>query len=187
MLALSLRVAVGRRRDLICALLRSIALQIQFTGEEGDARPGGEGEHMVRSLQATREGVDEKLQRSRIQLFQVRLAAAHLSEGQRRRFCRDFTDVRAAVGSLPSVCFVGYDAAISPQYDLLCCGPSPLQHTQGGAELRGDLEMEATEAPDSASDEDNDDSADDDTSKPPWPLPSLAPCPSAFVQRLGCD
>ena len=42
-------------------------------------RAGGEGEHMVRGLQATREGVDEKLQRSRIQLFQARLTPVQLS------------------------------------------------------------------------------------------------------------
>ena len=53
--------------------------QIQFTGDEGDLRPGGEGEHMVRGLQATREGVDEKLQRSQIRLFTVRRRPMHLS------------------------------------------------------------------------------------------------------------
>ena len=50
----------------------NIAPQIQFTGDDGDVRPGGEGETMVRGLQATREGVDAKLQRSQIRLFTVR-------------------------------------------------------------------------------------------------------------------
>ena len=45
-------------------------LQVQYTsaGVAG-AEAGGEGEAMVRGLQATRLAVDEKLEKSRIQLF----------------------------------------------------------------------------------------------------------------------
>ncbi|KAL4425893.1 hypothetical protein ABPG75_009909 [Micractinium tetrahymenae] len=44
--------------------------KVQYTSAGvGGAEAGGEGEAMVRSLQATRLAVDEKLERSRIQLF----------------------------------------------------------------------------------------------------------------------
>lgn len=42
-------------------------LQVQFSGQ---GQPEGEGEAMVRQLQQTAQGVDEKLGTSQIQLFQ---------------------------------------------------------------------------------------------------------------------
>lgn len=44
-------------------------LQVQFTSAGvGGAEAGGEGEAMVRGLQGTRLAVDEKLEKSRIQV-----------------------------------------------------------------------------------------------------------------------
>ena len=56
-------------------------MQVQFTGEDGVTGTLGEGEEMVRGLQGAQEGVDEKLQRSQIQFFQVldRISRYHLS------------------------------------------------------------------------------------------------------------
>ena len=54
-----------------CVLVRANP-QVQFTGGEGGGgTPRDEGEALVRRLQATRLGIDEKLGRSRIQLFEV--------------------------------------------------------------------------------------------------------------------
>lgn len=63
--------------------------QVQFTGEkDGIGGTMGEGEEMVRGLQGAQEGVDEKLQRSQIQFFQVRaplgLPMRHRGVAQRR-------------------------------------------------------------------------------------------------------
>ena len=150
-----------------CAEARQPMLQIQFTGEEGDARAGGEGEHMVRGLQAAREGVDEKLQRSRIQLFQARLT-------DREVVCFELSSV--APLHRYTTCFLCRLATI-PSRGLrtqVVNRASPLQTlrfmdsrlfvTQGGAELRGDAEIEETEAPDSDADEDEDEGDEDDTS-----------------------
>ena len=47
-----------------------LPLQVQYTSAGvGGAEAGGEGEAMVRGLQATRLAVDEKLEKSQIQLF----------------------------------------------------------------------------------------------------------------------
>lgn len=50
-------------------VLTSTCAQVQYTSAGvGGAEAGGEGEAMVRGLQGTRLAVDEKLERSRIQV-----------------------------------------------------------------------------------------------------------------------
>lgn len=66
-------------------------LQVQFSGQ-GEAE--GEGEAMVRRLQQTAQGVDEKLGTSQIQLFQ---GGAPVSSENGDPFCNDVNGMTSHV------------------------------------------------------------------------------------------
>lgn len=155
--------------------------QVQYTSAGvGGAEAGGEGEAMVRSLQATRLAVDEKLDRSRIQVGRrrrwaarpcccragaragARLGPATLGAGVTGEGLRAFYRALQAPGSMADLSRAPCRCATSPAYNCPlisylrpapCHAPPAVQLFAGGRALKAaDVQSDDDDDQDDGSD-----------------------------------